>query len=161
MRIALLFVLACSSPSKPEPATPTEAPTEPQAVFEKTPPSSTPQPPADPLSNEDLEAPAKPASGNQAKIAWQANSDGIALAKAQNYADASSKFRDAVARVPDPAYFYNLCYALYQQGRFNEALAACDAVDKNEPSMNVKLKAERLIARVRADAKAQQVELTK
>jgi TolA-binding protein len=158
MRTALLFVLACSSPPKPEPATPTETTetveTKPMPV-EAVPVDA---PPAEPLSDDDLESPAQPKRGEQAKIAWQSNSDGVALAKQQKYDDASSKFRDAVARVPDPAYFYNLCHALYQQGRYSNALVACGAIGKNAPSPALQMKGEQLSARVATAAKQTKVQ---
>ena len=38
---------------------------------------------------------------------------------------------DAVARVPEAKYFFNLCTSLLQEGKFGEALTACNAADKN------------------------------
>ncbi len=59
---------------------------------------------------------------SQADIANRENDEGKELMYASKYPDASAKFRDAVARVPEPKYFLNLCASLYQEGKFGEAL---------------------------------------
>jgi len=67
----------------------------------------------------------------------------------------SDPHREAVARVPEAIYFFNLCLALFQEGRFGEALTACNAVDSNAPSKQLKAKNAKMMARIKDEAKAQ------
>jgi len=155
------MALGCSGPAattSPTPTTVTEPPTaaDPEPVAVETPP---PVPPA-PMTDEDLRAiePSPVVRGtpsSQAAIAATANEDGMRLMLAQSYAEASTKFRDALARVPDGAYAYNLCSSLYQQGQFTKALAACDAVTKLSPSAALEARASRMIRRIKDEARAQ------
>jgi len=92
---------------------------------------------------------------SQADLAAKANEEGKELMYANKYAEASARFRDAVARVPEPKYFFNLCTSLFQEGKFGEALTACNAVDNNNPSNEQKAKAEKLRNRIKDEAKAQ------
>jgi tetratricopeptide (TPR) repeat protein len=69
------------------------------------------------------------------------------------------KLRRAVALRPQAKYFVNLCVALLQLGRLDEALSACDAVDLNNPTSEHRRKASQLIAKIRAEAKKQNLEL--
>lgn len=159
MRIALVFVLACSSAPKPEPVTPI-APAEPvvdtaPAAAQDDPPPEVPGPPAEPATDADLETPVKPMTGTQPQIAWQTNRDGVALVKQKKYPEATMKFRDAVARLPEAAYFYNLCHALFLEGKFAEALVACNAVGQNEPKPALQYKAERMSRRIKAAANSE------
>lgn len=96
---------------------------------------------------------------SQAEIAAQLNEEGKELMYGNKYAEASAKFREAVARVPEPKYFFNLCTSLFQEGRFGEALTACNAVGNNSPSAEQRTKAEKLTARIREEAKNQGVDL--
>src|SRR5262245_36077375 len=70
----------------------------------------------------------------QAEIAAKLNEEGKTLMFANKYGEASTKFKAAVARVPEPGYFVNLCTCLFQEGKFGEALTACNAVANNNPS---------------------------
>ena len=67
----------------------------------------------------------------QAQIAERENEEGKELMFANKMAEASAKFQDAVARVPEPKYFFNLCTSRFAEGKFGEALTACNAADKN------------------------------
>jgi hypothetical protein len=92
---------------------------------------------------------------SQAEFAAKANEEGKELMYANKYAEASARFRDAVARVPEPKYFFNLCTSLFQEGKFGEALTACNAVDNNSPSPEQKTKVDKLRNRIKDEAKAQ------
>ena len=94
---------------------------------------------------------------SQAEIAAKLNEEGKTLMFANKFAEATAKFRAAVARVPEPGYFVNLCTSLFQEGKFGEALTACNAVANNNPSADQRAKADRLTARIKDEAKAQNV----
>jgi hypothetical protein len=96
---------------------------------------------------------------SQAQIANQLNEEGKELMFGNKYAEASAKFREAVARVPEPKYFFNLCTSLFQEGKFDAAITACNAVDKNTPAAELHDKNAKLIARIQEEAKAQNIEL--
>ena len=100
-----------------------------------------------------------PATGGQAAIAAKLSDEGVQLLFAQKYAEASSKFREAVARVPEAKYFFNLCTSLYQEGKFAEALSACRGVASNGPTQQLLAKTNALIDRIQAEAKRQGIEL--
>jgi hypothetical protein len=91
----------------------------------------------------------------QAKLAEKLNEDGKELMYSNKYAEASAKFREAVARVPEAKYFFNLCTSLFQEGKFSEALTACAAVEKNNPSPELNGKATKLSGRIEDEAKSQ------
>ncbi len=59
------------------------------------------------------------------------NEEGKALLRAKKYAEASDRFRQAIVMLPDGRYYYNLCMALYHEGKLGEALTACRAVAPN------------------------------
>src|SRR5262245_65974910 len=92
---------------------------------------------------------------SQAELAAKANEEGKELMYANKYSEASARFRDAVARVPEPKYFFNLCTSLFQEGKFGEALTACNAVANNNPSPDQKAKADKLTNRIKDEAKNQ------
>jgi len=96
---------------------------------------------------------------SQAEVAARVNQEGVDLMMKAKYDDAAAKFRDAVARVPEPKYFFNLCTALFQTGKFGEALTACDAVGKNKPAPELAAKTDKLIAKIKDEAKAQHIQL--
>ncbi|MBL9020179.1 MAG: hypothetical protein JNL83_38695 [Myxococcales bacterium] len=96
----------------------------------------------------------------QADLASKLNEEGKELMFAQRFAEASAKFRDAVARVPEPKYFFNLCTSLFQEGKFDEAMTACNAVDKNNPTPEQKAKTDKLIGKIQAEAKSQNLTLS-
>ncbi len=95
----------------------------------------------------------------QAEIAARDNEDGKTLMFAGNYKDASAKFHDAVARVPEAKYFFNLCTSLYQEGKFGEALTACQSAEKNNPDDALKGKISKLEGKIDDEAKAQGIVL--
>jgi len=92
-------------------------------------------------------------------LAAKSNQEGVDLMLAGKYADAVPKFRDAVAHDPLARYFFNLCTADYQVGKFREALDACNAVGKNKPTADLQSKSTKLIAKIREDARAQKINL--
>ena len=94
----------------------------------------------------------------QAEIAARENEDGKTLMFAGNYAEASLKFQSAVARVPEPKYFFNLCTSRFQEGKFGEALTACNAADKNADE-KLKDKTAKMIAKIREEANKQGIDL--
>ena len=96
---------------------------------------------------------------SQVQIAAQLNEEGKELMFQNKFAEASAKFREAVARVAEAKYFFNLCTSLYQEGKFDEAMTACNAVEKNSPSAELKGKNDKLIGRIQEEAKAQNIEL--
>ena len=119
--------------------------------------------PLERVSAADLELPPKPAKAErerQAGIAWASASTGVDLAKQGKWPDASSKFRDAVARVPEAQYFFNLCVTLHQEGKFSEALTACDAVTKTGSKPELETKADRMMARIKTDAQQQGIKVS-
>ncbi|HTR54551.1 MAG TPA: proline-rich domain-containing protein [Kofleriaceae bacterium] len=97
----------------------------------------------------------------QAEIAARENDEGkqLMFADPPKYAEASAKFQDAVARVPEAKYFFNLCTSRYQEGKFGEALTACNAVEKNGASDELKGKTLKLVDRIKDEAKAQGIDL--
>ena len=95
---------------------------------------------------------------SQAEIANRLNEEGKALMYQDKYAEASAKFRDAVARVPEAKYFYNLCASLYKEARFGLALTACNAAANSDTaSPELKEQAAKLSQGVQAEAKRQGV----
>jgi hypothetical protein len=96
---------------------------------------------------------------SQAEIASRENEEGKELMYGGKYAEASAKFRDAVARVPEAKYFFNLCTSLYQEGKFGEGLTACDHANQNGPDEKLKGKVDKLVARIKDEAKAQGIDI--
>lgn len=95
---------------------------------------------------------------SQAEIADRLNEEGKQLLFASKYAEASAKFQDAHSRVPEPKYFYNHCLSLTAEGKFGEALTACNAADKNADA-DLKDKIAKLQGRIRDEAQKQGVSL--
>ena len=104
-----------------------------------------------------LGAPALAHAQAQADIASRLNEEGKAAMYKNDYPEAIKKFRDAVARVPEPKYFNNLCTALFQDGQFDEAITACNAVlaEKSTATPEQRDKAQKLVARITDEARAQ------
>jgi hypothetical protein len=96
---------------------------------------------------------------SQAEIAAKLNEEGKELMYADKPAEAARKFQEAVARVPEAKYFVNLCAARLQEGKLDEALTACNAVELNNPSAEQKARADKLIGKIHEEAKAQNIEL--
>ena len=95
----------------------------------------------------------------QAELAEKENEDGKALMFQGNYKGATEKFRDAADRAPEAKYFFNLCYSVYQQGIFGEALTACNNADKLNPDDALKGKLSKLEDQIKTDAATQHVDL--
>ncbi len=102
---------------------------------------------------------AAPEGGSQAEIAAREDAEGKQLLAAGHAGDASAKFRDAAARVPEAAYFLDLCASLHAEGKFGEALSACSAVDRLSPDPATRSRAQQLAARIRDDASAQKLDV--
>lgn len=96
----------------------------------------------------------------QADIANRENEEGKQLMFQQKYADASAKFRDAAARTNEGKYYFNLCTSLYQEGKFGEAMTACNTADKNAPDDKLKEKVAKLRDKIQSDAKAANVDIS-
>src|SRR5215468_3981491 len=96
---------------------------------------------------------------SQADLAAKFNEEGKELMYADKYAEAAKKFQEAVARVPEPKYFVNLCTARLQEGKLDEALTACNAVDLNNPTPDQKDRAGKLTERIRQEADKQHLAL--
>ena len=96
-------------------------------------------------------------SGGQAEIAAKLNDDGSKLFMNGSFANASMKFRQAVSRVPEPRYFFNLCLALFQEGKFAEALTACNAGTRENPPAPLRQKLDKATDMIKREAKAQGV----
>jgi hypothetical protein len=97
--------------------------------------------------------------GTQAEIAARLAGEGKTLMYANQFAAASAKFREAAAHVPDPRYFFDLCAALYQEGKFAEALSACNAADSNNPTAELHAKVGKLGEVIKTEAAKQSVQL--
>ncbi|HEY5924822.1 MAG TPA: hypothetical protein VIV11_24245 [Kofleriaceae bacterium] len=95
---------------------------------------------------------------SQAEIAARLNEEGKQLMFAEKYAEASAKFQDAHGRVPEPKYFFNHCTSLTAEGKFGEALTACNAADKNADA-KLKEKIAKLVDKIKETAKQQGVDL--
>lgn len=95
---------------------------------------------------------------SQAEIAARENDEGKQLMFENKYAEASAKFQDAHSRVPEPKYFFNHCTSLFWEGKFGEALTACNAADKNADD-KLKGKIAALEDKIRTEAKKQNIDL--
>jgi hypothetical protein len=95
---------------------------------------------------------------SQAEIAADENEEGKQLMFENKYAEASAKFQDAHSRVPEPKYFFNHCTSLFWEGKFGEALTACNAADKNADD-KLKTKIATLEDKIRTEAKKQNIDL--
>lgn len=96
---------------------------------------------------------------SQAEIAAKLNEEGKELMFGNHFPEASAKFAEAVARVPDAKYFFNLCTSRFQEGKFGLALTACNAVYNNSPTAAQKDKTDRLVGKINDEAKAQGIAL--
>jgi hypothetical protein len=95
----------------------------------------------------------------QAEIAARLNEEGKQLMFADKPDEAAKKFQEAVARVPEAKYFVNLCAARLQEGKLDDALTACNAVELNSPTPEQKDKAAKMIGRINEEAEKQNLEL--
>jgi hypothetical protein len=94
----------------------------------------------------------------QAEIAERENEEGKTLMFAGKYAEASAKFQDASARVGEPKYYFNLCTSRFQEGKFGEALTACNAADKNGDD-KIRSKTAKLREKIQEEAQKQGIDL--
>ena len=89
----------------------------------------------------------------QAKIAARLDRDGEAMLADKQFAGASAAFRDAVARVPEPLYFYDLARSLDGEGKYTEAYTACDAArNASAPGSPLRAQADALAAQILHEA---------
>jgi hypothetical protein len=100
-----------------------------------------------------------PSGATQAQIAAQADAQGVKEMTAGNYPEASAKFRDAAARVPEAGYFVHLCSSLYHEGKFAEGLTACGAARKQSPSAAQQKLIDKQEKQIKDEAKRQQIQL--
>ena len=110
-------------------------------------------------SLEGLLADAAPPTGESATIAKQLADEGVAALTSGNFAVASAKFREAIARVPEPKYFFDLCVSLFQEGKFGEAMTACHAARANQASPGLNEKIQKLEDKIKAEARSQGITL--
>ena len=167
--LAVVLLSACGGKPAPKPLVTlegSETPARPTAPI--TPadpePSKTPEPrprspkPPGPIALIPSSKPTNQKSQAEiaAHLAWEAEQ----LYAQGKYADATTKLRDAASRVPLARYFYNLCASLYEQGKFSEALTACNAVDKtDEPPPTLTAKAADLMAWIKDEAGRQNLQI--
>lgn len=79
-----------------------------------------------------MPAPAAARQSSASERAAQLNEEGKRLwLEDKDLAAAVDKFRQATVLSPEGRYYFNLCYALHQLGRYREALTACEAVEPN------------------------------
>jgi len=95
---------------------------------------------------------------SQAEIAVRENEEGKQLMFENKYSEASAKFMSAHSRVPEPKYFFNHCTSLFWEGKFGEALTACNAADKNADE-KLKGKIATFEDKIRGEAQKQGVSL--
>jgi hypothetical protein len=95
---------------------------------------------------------------SQAELAEKLNEEGKELMYANKYPEASAKFRQAVARVAEPKYFFNLCVSLTNEGALNEAFNACTSAQGNATG-ELSTKTDKMITKIRDLAKSQGKEL--
>jgi tetratricopeptide (TPR) repeat protein len=99
------------------------------------------------------------AAESQQEIAARLNDEGKALMYQGKPAEAAAKFADAAARIPDAKYFFNLCTARYQEGKFGAALTACNAAEAHSPDAALLEKIQKVSQRIQDDAKEQGIEI--
>jgi hypothetical protein len=91
--------------------------------------------------------PAPAAAQSAVERAAQLNAEGKKLWKdKKDLVAAAEKFRQATVLSPEGRYYFNLCYALHQLGRYPEALTACRAVEANGADADVLEKTTIVIA---------------
>lgn len=78
--------------------------------------------------------------------------EGVDLMYAGKYADALVKFKQSIARD-----LFDACTAEYQLGHFRDALDDCKAVAKHKAATELQTKTDKLIVKIRADARAQKI----
>lgn len=86
------------------------------------------------------------------------NDQGKTFMFAGKFAESTHAFREAVSLVPEPKYFFNLGTSLFQEGRFDEALAALNGIRANSPTPEQLSNTRRLRAKVLDECTAQKME---
>ena len=77
-------------------------------------------------------APQSAAAQSQAQIAAQKDAQGVRLMGERKFAEASTRFKEAYARVPETRYVLHLCQSTLEEGKLGEATTACDAAEREE-----------------------------
>lgn len=129
-----------------------------QAAMQPATPPTPPAPPTPPVPLGPEASPPTTAPG-QAAIAAKRNDEGTALFVNKEFAAASMKFRDAVARVPEAKYFLNLCLSLFNEGKFDEALVACQGGTRISPNAAIGNKLDKAIEQIKREARSQGLDL--
>ena len=76
------------------------------------------------------------------------------------YEEAEPLFRQAVKLVPEPKYLFNLALDLFQEGKFDEAIASLEQHRRQKLPPAERTKGEKLLGRVVAECKAQKIACT-
>lgn len=117
------------------------------------------EPPRD-SSGDDVPVTEPPsAGGTQAEKAARSAEEGKALYAQGKFAEASSRYQDAVARVPESRYFYGLAQSRFREGKLAEALTACDAAEKVGANAALAVKIRELRTMITTEAKKQDIKL--
>jgi len=72
-----------------------------------------------------------------------------ALVVKNQFAQASEKLRQAVVLAPEGRYYVKLCTTLYFEGKFGEALTACNAVEPNGADAKTKEKKDQVVGEIK------------
>jgi hypothetical protein len=85
------------------------------------------------------------------------NEEGKDLMYDEDFAAAADKFSQAVNLSPEGRFYFNLCMANYQLGKFRDAVVACEAAEANTADAALKDKSRKLLGAVKDEAKKQGV----
>jgi hypothetical protein len=83
------------------------------------------------------------------------NDEGKALFAEKRYAEAHAKFNEAISLSPEGRFYFNACYTLNFLERYQEAIAACEAVEPNGADAKLIDKANKALESLRQKAAAQ------
>jgi hypothetical protein len=95
------------------------------------------------------------AQPTNAQRADELNTQGKAAMESGDFAVASERFHQAIVLSREGRFYFNLCISLYQEGKFGESLAACNAVESAGADEPLKAKTGKMITKVRDEMKKQ------
>jgi serine/threonine protein kinase len=98
-----------------------------------------------------------PAGPTQAELAERGNEQGKVLLRHDHPQEATRKFQEAIARDPQPTYFFNLCTAQFLAGQFDEALGSCSQVEPTGGTEELQARTAALVDRIMAEARNQHI----